>query len=102
MTAQATSGERFVQIESLRACLERALEGLGVPDDHAEQIAEVLLDAELRGYDDHGVFFLGELAKWFRSGALNPAPDIRVRCGCAVTPGWLNRSRHMIRGTARR
>ena len=50
---------RMVEREPLRACLERAL---GVPDDHSEQIAEVLLDAELRGYYDHGVFFLGELA----------------------------------------
>ena len=64
MSAQqsAERAERMVELEPLRACLERALAPLGVRDDHSEQIAEVLLDAELRGYYDHGVFFLGELA----------------------------------------
>jgi L-2-hydroxycarboxylate dehydrogenase (NAD+) len=75
---QATPDERTVDLESLRTCMERALGGLGVPEDHARQIADVLLDAELRGYDDHGVFFLGEMAKWYRAGALNPAPDVKV------------------------
>src|SRR5215210_7754721 len=50
----------------------------GMPREHAVQTADVLLDAELRGYDDHGVFFLGEIYKWFKAGALNPAPTIRV------------------------
>lgn len=52
--------------------------GMGVADDHTGPLADVLIDAELRGYDDHGVFFLGELAKWWRAGALNPAPNIKV------------------------
>ena len=38
----------------------------------------MLLDGELRGYDDHGAFFIGELAGWMRSGAVNPAPRITV------------------------
>ncbi len=74
----AALDERAVDLAKLRTCLEQALVGLKVPESHAGPIAEVLLDAELRGYDDHGVFFLGELARWFRSGALNPAPEIRV------------------------
>jgi LDH2 family malate/lactate/ureidoglycolate dehydrogenase len=80
--------------------MEQALEGLGCPPEHAVQIAEVLLDAELRGYDDHGVYFLGELAAWFRSGALNPSPNITVvqesdsalildaDGGCGVAPSF--------------
>src|SRR6266508_1674430 len=74
----AALDERAVDLAKLRTCLEQALVGLKVPESHAGPIAEVLLDAELRGYDDHGVYFLGELANWFRSGALNPAPNIRV------------------------
>jgi LDH2 family malate/lactate/ureidoglycolate dehydrogenase len=61
-TQQTDTGERTAELGSLRRCLERALVALGVPIDHAKQIADVLLDAELRGYDDHGVFFLCELA----------------------------------------
>jgi LDH2 family malate/lactate/ureidoglycolate dehydrogenase len=67
-----------VELEQLRTCLARLLERLDVAPPHAAQIAEVLLDAELRGYPDHGVWFLGEVAGWFRSGALNPRPSIRV------------------------
>ena len=91
---------RPIPIEPLRSAMEQALQGLGCPRDHAVQIAEVLLDAELRGYDDHGVYFLGELAGWFRSGALNPAPNISVvqesdaalildgDGGCGVVPSF--------------
>ena len=32
----------------------------------------------MRGYDDHGVWFMGEVHKWLKSGALNPAPNITV------------------------
>jgi len=78
MNDQPQTADRVVQIAALQASMEQALGGLGVPADHAQQIADVLLDAELRGYDDHGVFFLGELFKWFKAGALNPAPNIRV------------------------
>ncbi len=74
----APASERTADLGELRACVEQALQRLGTPPDHAVAIAEVLLDCELRGYDDHGVFFLGELAKWFRGGGLNPAPEIRV------------------------
>jgi LDH2 family malate/lactate/ureidoglycolate dehydrogenase len=73
-----TADDHTVDLGRLRTCLEQALIHLEVPQDHAVQIADVLLDAELRGYDDHGVFFLGDLAGWYRAGALNPAPEIRV------------------------
>ena len=65
-----------VAIPALHDCLAAALRQLDVPAAHAERIAEVLLDAELRGYDDHGAFFLGELAAWYQSGALNPSPQV--------------------------
>ncbi|MDP8921938.1 MAG: Ldh family oxidoreductase, partial [Chloroflexota bacterium] len=80
MTARdtAATGGRLVDLGALRTSMERALAAAGMPNDHAHQTADVLLDAELRRYDDHGVFFLGELYKWFKAGALNPAPSIRV------------------------
>jgi LDH2 family malate/lactate/ureidoglycolate dehydrogenase len=76
--SEQDSGERLVDLAALRACMERALEADGMSSSHAAETAEVLLDAELRGYDDHGVWFMGEVHKWLRSGALNPAPNIRV------------------------
>ncbi|HET7768790.1 MAG TPA: Ldh family oxidoreductase, partial [Chloroflexota bacterium] len=70
--------ERTVSIDALRACLEASLVALACPGEHGLLIAEVLVDGELRGYDDHGAFFIGELATWFRSGAMNPAPRVMV------------------------
>jgi LDH2 family malate/lactate/ureidoglycolate dehydrogenase len=73
-----TEATRSVRIDALRGCLEACLGALGCPPGHAARIAEVLLDGELRGYDDHGAFFIGELAGWMRSGAMNPAPRVTV------------------------
>ena len=76
--ASTEGAERTVRIEDLRRCLEACLLALGCPESDARRIAEVLLDGELRGYDDHGAFFIGELAGWMRSGAVNPTPRITV------------------------
>ncbi len=78
MNLQAASTDRTVNLDQLRTCLERVLEADGMAGAHAAETADVLLDAELRGYGDHGVWFLGEVHKWLTSGALNPAPNIRV------------------------
>jgi LDH2 family malate/lactate/ureidoglycolate dehydrogenase len=69
---------RTVRIVALQACLEACLRALSCPPADATRIAEVLLDGELRGYDDHGAFFIGELAGWMKSGAMNPAPRVTV------------------------
>jgi LDH2 family malate/lactate/ureidoglycolate dehydrogenase len=68
---------RLVQIEHLRHCLIAAFERLELPRKDAEQVAEVLLDSELRGHESHGVHLLGFLADAYRSG-MNPRPRIRV------------------------
>jgi LDH2 family malate/lactate/ureidoglycolate dehydrogenase len=98
--AEEPVAEHVVDLTDLQACLHAVLVHLGVADDHAAQIADVLLDAELRGYPDHGVWFLGELAGFYRSGALNPRPTIRVvhetelgllldgDAGCGVVPAY--------------
>jgi LDH2 family malate/lactate/ureidoglycolate dehydrogenase len=70
--------ERIVQIAALRQLLETCLGTLGCPERDARRIADVLVDGELRGYDDHGAFFIGELSTWMRSGAMNPTPNVTV------------------------
>src|ERR1700740_130270 len=75
MSAQGTD-ERVVDLAQLRTCMEQALTADGMSAAHAAETAEVLIDAEMRGYDDHGVWFFGEVHKWLKSKALNPAPNI--------------------------
>lgn len=70
--------ERTVSIDSLQQSLEQCLRALGCPERHATLIAAVLVDGELRGYDDHGAFFIGELATWMKTGGMNPTPHIIV------------------------
>ena len=96
------AGERVVDLAALRACMERALEADGMSPEHAAETAEVLLDAELRGYDDHGVWFMGEVHKWLRVRRLEPRPehhggprDGRPRCCWTATAAaaWRPRTR---------
>ena len=68
---------RLVRIEDLRHCLIAAFERLELPPEDAEQVAEVLLDSELRGHESHGVHLLGFLADAY-GGGMNPRPRIRV------------------------
>src|ERR671912_1074038 len=68
---------RLVRIEDLRHCLIAAFETLELPPEDAEQVAEVLLDSELRGHESHGVHLLGFLVDAYRGG-MNSRPRIRV------------------------
>lgn len=72
------SNEHIVAISELQSFLQGALQKAGVPPAHAVRITEVLVDCELRGYDDHGAYFLHELLGWYASGAMNPAPQLRI------------------------
>src|SRR5437868_3033150 len=67
-----------VGIGSLRACLLEIFARLDFPAEDAARIAEVLVESELRGYDDHGVYMLNFLLGWVRGGAVNPRPRIEV------------------------
>src|SRR5918999_4834312 len=69
---------RLVRIEDLRHCLIAAFELLELPLEDAKQVAEVLLDSELRGHESHGVHLLGFLANAYHGGGMNPQPRIRV------------------------
>jgi LDH2 family malate/lactate/ureidoglycolate dehydrogenase len=75
-----------VEIAAVQDRLVRALALVaGVPDGHARLIADVLLDSELRGYDDHGVWFLGRMLDWYASEGLNPTPQVRIIDESATT-----------------
>jgi LDH2 family malate/lactate/ureidoglycolate dehydrogenase len=67
----------LVRIEDLRHCLVAVFERLELPLEDAEQVAEVLLDSELRGHESHGVHLLGFLVDAYHGG-MNPQPRIRV------------------------
>ncbi|WP_266204027.1 Ldh family oxidoreductase [Pontibacter kalidii] len=51
---------------------------MGCPADDARLAAEVLLSADLRGVDSHGVARLSGYVRLWEAGRINPKPNIRV------------------------
>src|SRR5215211_2086258 len=77
--AQATH-QRYAAAE-LIDFTTRVLVANGMPEADARRGAEVLVDADLMGIDSHGIAHLathGGYVPGFRSGSVNPNPDIRA------------------------
>lgn len=74
---------RYTVLRSTREKLERfvcaALERLQVEPQHARDVAEVLVAADSRGIESHGVARLNSYyVSRLRAGIMNPKPDYRV------------------------
>jgi LDH2 family malate/lactate/ureidoglycolate dehydrogenase len=67
-----------VRIDALHQCMAACLRALGHADQDAARMAEVFLDSELRGYDDHGAVMVEAYAGWVRSGASDPRGKLEV------------------------
>ena len=62
----------------LRDFTVQIFKAIGCPDADAALAADVLLTADLRGIDSHGVARLSGYVRLWENGRLNPAPQIRV------------------------
>lgn len=77
---------RKVDPKKLEEFAASALKKVGVTECDAELTAKILLDADLRGIDSHGVFNLyGYYVKGIQSGRINSRPDIKVTAGSLTT-----------------
>jgi len=72
------STERRFPAGDLEAFVARALTALGLPSSDAEQVARLMILADLRGADGHGIFRLPQYVRRIRAGGLNVRPNIRV------------------------
>ena len=54
------------------------LKKIGCPDEDAQLGAKVLLSADLRGVDSHGVARLSGYVRLWEKGRINPNPKIRI------------------------
>jgi L-2-hydroxycarboxylate dehydrogenase (NAD+) len=64
---------------AMRSTVENIFEGVGMPRTDAEQAADTLLYADLRGIDSHGVSNMFPIyMHWFREGHLNPTAKPKV------------------------
>lgn len=73
------SGEiqRYAAAE-VEGFLRAAFESLGVPPDDAATVAGLMVEADLHGYDTHGIFRLRQYVNRLRDGGTNPRPKMQV------------------------
>ena len=70
--------DRRVRAEDLEGFTAQVFEGLGMPPADAATEAEVLIWANLRGVDSHGVTRLESYQDAIDAGSMNVRPEIRV------------------------
>lgn len=78
MMTQRQSTDRRLPSGDLEAFVARALTAVGLPVPAAEQVARLMVLADLRGADGHGIFRLPQYVRRIRAGGMNVRPDIRV------------------------
>ena len=81
MNATAAQGGRAatVSADALRRFVAGALAKVGMPPADATTVAEVLVWANLRGVDTHGVTRLPRYVNLIEAGDMNARPSMRVR-----------------------
>ncbi len=68
-----------VRVEDLRWTAEELLKSTGMPEDDAVQTADVLVYADVRGVETHGVSnMLRVYVKQLQDGDINPTPDWKI------------------------
>src|SRR5882724_6835662 len=75
---QTPPPDRRFKSSDLEAFVARALTAVGLPSSDAEQVAWLMILADLRGADGHGIFRLPQYVRRIRAGGLNVRPNIRV------------------------
>ena len=67
-----------VPAERIAIFITRAFAAAGVPTADAQTLAALMVEADLRGSDTHGVIRLPLYVRRIRAGGVNPKPNIRV------------------------
>jgi L-2-hydroxycarboxylate dehydrogenase (NAD+) len=76
-TARPAEAPRVTAVQ-LAAFTKRAFEAAGLPAADAEIVAGLMVEADLRGSDTHGVIRLPINIKRLKAGGNNPRPNIRL------------------------
>ena len=74
-----------VHWEALKGFCKRVFLRLGVPPEEADVTAEVLVEADLRGIDSHGVARLRRYVRGLQVGQMVPRPKVTVVHETATT-----------------
>ena len=77
MNFPPTDGIR-VAVEDLRELVAGIFRRVPIPEDHAQLIADLLIDTELRGVVSHGVGQVERYVRSYQEGRTNTHPNVRV------------------------
>lgn len=75
----------LITAEHLSHFTEQVFLKIGCPDDHARLAATVLVRADLRGIDSHGVARLSGYVRLWEKERINPTPNFRIAHETATT-----------------
>lgn len=73
-----TEDIQIVQAESMRRFCVATCKKVQLSPEHAELLADTLIQADLRGVHSHGVTRLPDYIKGYQVGGVNPRPSIKV------------------------
>jgi hydroxycarboxylate dehydrogenase B len=79
------SGVPTVGPERLTSLAARIFTAIGVPASDADWVATLLVRANLRGHDSHGVLRIPQYVQWVQEGTVNPESPVTVTAETAVT-----------------
>jgi LDH2 family malate/lactate/ureidoglycolate dehydrogenase len=81
-----------VKADQLRAFGSQIFTALGVPTEDAELVSDLLVEANLTGFDSHGVIRIPIYARGIKMGAVKPGAEIRIiretPSTAAIDGGW--------------
>jgi len=77
-----------IKAEALKKLCIAILEASGTPGDEAEVVSDIVIRANLRGIDSHGVRNIPRYIKEIKSGDIYPGASIKVVKETATTALW--------------
>ena len=83
---QTAGTSTLVPVSWLMRCLQRIFQAHGLPVEHAQQVADVLVQADMRGIYSHGSSRITIYTERLKRGLFNPKPHIKVQ---QTAPGTL-------------
>jgi LDH2 family malate/lactate/ureidoglycolate dehydrogenase len=69
----------MIPAEKLIAFGEGVFQKAGVPRKDAKKVAEILVEANLRGVDTHGISLANLYVRRLQKGFINPTPRFRFK-----------------------
>src|SRR5499427_9739042 len=76
--AAGTADVPRIEASALAGFVKRAFEAAGLPPADADILAGLIVEADLRGSDTHGVIRLPLYLRRLKAGGVNPRPNIRI------------------------